>query len=333
MHRLFVTSLFVVAVAEGIAKLLSPILGGRLLAFVRRRKLKLLRRRTGPIWLRLGDYLLLGDPSRGPADAIAQLTFSIGRNLRFPNAVPFHAVLEPEWTAFSSLVHSGSTVLDVGASIGTTALALAELVGSEGTVFAFEPVPENVDLLRQTFARNKLIRCVVIDKAVWRTHGEQQRIVWSPASYMHGTMVDLDERLRLPRAQKRYTAETYVETVSLQSFIAERDLYVDLLKIDVQGAEIAVLEGLGSAARSVASIFLELHITVGENGVVKAYDWCRDAGYDVYVLHNLGFTHRLDSPTALISTLFSPAGPSEVTVIASRGHGAQELFSPPAGGY
>lgn len=329
MNTLFVTSLFIIAVGEAVAKLLRPILGSRLLAFVQRIKRNQLRRRTKPIWLRLGNYLLLGDPSRSPANAIAERTFSIGRNLRFPRAVPFRAVVEPEWAAFSALVQPGSTALDVGASIGTTALALAELVGSAGKVFAFEPVPENIDLLRQTFTRNNLLQCVLIDKAVWRTHGERQRIVWSPASYVHGTMFELDERLRLKRAHDRYSAETYVETVSLQSFIAERSLHVDLLKIDVQGAENAVLEGLGDAAASVASIYLELHITIGEDGVVKAYDFCRDAGYDVYVFDNRGFTHRLDSPIALISALFSPSGPSGVTVIASRAEGAQELFSPP----
>src|SRR5262249_19321993 len=59
---------------------------------------------------------------------------------------------EPEFGRLSSLVKSGDWALDIGANVGHYTVRLSELVGPEGRVLAFEPVPENLELLAANVA-------------------------------------------------------------------------------------------------------------------------------------------------------------------------------------
>ena len=317
--------LFLVAIAEVFAKVARPLWGGPLRA-VRRVKRGIFRRAKQPMWFRFGNHYLLAHPSKSPGDTLAQFAFSIGLTPQFPRRVSMDASLEPEAAVFEHCVPEGGVAFDVGAAIGTTVLALADRVGPAGKVLAFEPVPENVDLLSQTLARNDLTQCELIAKAVWHTSGEQQRIVWSATTHVHGTMFNLDELLSRPRAQARYVEECMVETVALKDVISQYGVQVDLLKIDVQGSEVAVLEGLGDAAEAVSTVFVELHDTIGERGVTAVFEMLKGAGYDIYGLKRGGFAVRLDSPMPLTAALLAPTGPSGLHVIASRAGGASQLF-------
>src|SRR6516162_3358285 len=57
------------------------------------------------------------------------------------------ATSEPEYARLPSWVGEGDWVVDVGANVGHYTIRLSQLVGKSGRVFAFEPVPENFELL------------------------------------------------------------------------------------------------------------------------------------------------------------------------------------------
>jgi FkbM family methyltransferase len=59
-------------------------------------------------------------------------------------------------------VRRGETWLDVGAHYGYTAVAMSRLVGGDGRVFAFEPVPETAGCLAVTRCRNQLAHLTVL---------------------------------------------------------------------------------------------------------------------------------------------------------------------------
>src|SRR5262249_36832247 len=66
-----------------------------------------------------------------------------------------HGIYEPAETRFvEANVPRGGCVLDIGANIGYYTLLFARAVGPAGRVFAFEPEPENFDLLRQNVRSN-----------------------------------------------------------------------------------------------------------------------------------------------------------------------------------
>ena len=64
------------------------------------------------------------------------------------------------------LISTGSVVWDVGAASGFHALIMARLVGPQGTVVAFEPLPENVKRLRHNIQLNGFGNITVIEQAL-----------------------------------------------------------------------------------------------------------------------------------------------------------------------
>lgn len=60
----------------------------------------------------------------------------------------------------------GDTVVEIGANVGTETMAFSDIVGRQGKVFAFEPVPTNVDVLRANALQNRRDNIIVIQQAV-----------------------------------------------------------------------------------------------------------------------------------------------------------------------
>jgi len=67
---------------------------------------------------------------------------------------------------FKRTLQPGWVVADVGAHVGYYTLLAAQIVGSEGRVFSFEPDPTNFSLLRRNIELNRLRNVVAVPKAV-----------------------------------------------------------------------------------------------------------------------------------------------------------------------
>jgi len=140
---------------------------------------------------------------------------------------------EPEVTAiFERHVGEGDTVVDIGAHIGYHTLFLAQRVGPRGKVYAFEPHPDNAALLRKTVAENGFANVVVEQKAVWNETGTGT-LFESPHNTVDHRMV----------AAGKGRAPVIVETVALDDYF-EAGTRVDLVKMDMQGAEGQALTGM-----------------------------------------------------------------------------------------
>ena len=68
-------------------------------------------------------------------------------------------------------VFSGNIVVDLGANIGYFTCLLAKIVGEGGKVFAFEPDPRNLKLLRRNIQENDYKNVIIADKAVSDVNG------------------------------------------------------------------------------------------------------------------------------------------------------------------
>ncbi|MCL6622961.1 MAG: FkbM family methyltransferase, partial [Syntrophobacterales bacterium] len=146
---------------------------------------------------------------------------------------------------FESTVKEGSIVFDVGAHVGYYSLLASILVGSAGRVVAFEPLPENVAYLKKHIQLNHLKNVIVIKKAVSDCTGEALFQEGSSRSTGH-----LSSQGNLK-----------IQTISLDDFVRENPgLAPDYLKIDVEGAELAVLVGARKLlAEKRPTIFLATH--------------------------------------------------------------------------
>jgi FkbM family methyltransferase len=167
---------------------------------------------------------------------------------------------EPEvQEALAELIEPGQTVYDVGANIGFFTILCSRLVGPQGKVYAFEPIPENVVTLRHNIALNRLTNVVVVERALSASTGTAEMFV-SPWSAFHSLNVD--------GASKRENhgpdgGEITVETITLDEFVLQQGISVpDLVKLDVEGAELLVLEGMHETLRTVQPLLLvEVHDT------------------------------------------------------------------------
>lgn len=154
----------------------------------------------------------------------------------------------------AALLEPGWVVYDVGAHIGFFSLIAARLVGPEGAVFAFEPDPENLRQLRVHVEENGARNVRLVPSPVWS------------ARDVVSFVVDTSHPIRsYGRVGGRGGAETLsLRATTLDDFSRSEGRLPDLIKIDVEGGEVEVLQGavrLLEAARPV--VFCEVHLEGG----------------------------------------------------------------------
>lgn len=144
---------------------------------------------------------------------------------------------ETETTSlFESLVKPGAGVLDIGAHVGYFSLLAARGTGSTGKVYAFEPEPQNYQLLLRNIGSNGYTNVVATQKAVCDKIGSTTLFLTSLDNGRHSTY-----QHDLPK-----TGSVTVETTTLDDFLAVKGWpRIDLAKVDVEGAEMDVLGGMG----------------------------------------------------------------------------------------
>jgi len=153
----------------------------------------------------------------------------------------FHEFEQEATLAFARLLRPGITVVDIGANIGYYTIISAQAVGVTGRVLAFEPGPDNIRILRHNVALNGLDNVTVRQEAVAANGGRLTLHLSSINPGDHRIYNGEDDDL-YNVGRTRQTVE--VESVALDDFLETLDWNVDLIKMDVQGAEHAALQGM-----------------------------------------------------------------------------------------
>ena len=146
------------------------------------------------------------------------------------------------------LVAPDDICLDLGANVGMVTLALASLVPN-GHVYAFEGSPETTLALKETLRANRLANAsaehVVVGRAAEKVDFFDIPDMRSSGHYLpmnsgrHATSVSQDTSQSVP-----------LETKSVDQIVQELGLQrLDFMKIDVEGAELDVLEGAAETFR------------------------------------------------------------------------------------
>jgi FkbM family methyltransferase len=145
--------------------------------------------------------------------------------------------------ALLALSRPGDRIWDIGAHKGYVALALARKVGRAGTVLAFEPSRVNLWFLRRHIEWNRIPNVRIVPVAVSDREGED--------SFGGGGS---SVTYRLGRGHERVRVST------LRSLAKEEGLDPpDVLKIDVEGNEAAVLRGAGDLLSQEMLLFISIH--------------------------------------------------------------------------
>ena len=196
-----------------------------------------------------------------------------------------------------SKIKKGWTVVDVGSEFGYYAIKAGLLVGDSGKVLAIEVHPETYRVLKMNIELYRLNNVVAVCEAVGNKTG---KVKLYEATDPGGTSViprrplySLD-RNRILRwlefikshdffklIHKKYAPARYVPMDTLERIAKEKDIEkIDLLKIDVEGAELDVLKGSYSILKNDKPILLvEVH---------HGYDWKPETLYGL--LRDLGYS-------------------------------------------
>lgn len=215
-------------------------------------------------------------PVRWGRSRIQAVTVDLaGIKLRMPKRYLDHFVAhayEPITQAsFEDQLRPGMVVIDVGAHIGYLAVLSSNLVGESGRVHAFEPAIENLSYLKHNVALNNRRNIEVYPFAAGPERAQRSFHI-TGASDSHGFH---------PHPMTATVETIEVTQVALDDVVTGR---VDGVKIDVEGAELSVLDGMGRI--------------IEENpGLVLWVEWMpacmRNAGYDPAALperlRSLGF--------------------------------------------
>jgi len=189
-----------------------------------------------------------------------------GRRLRFvtrgddgiPNQIFWRGWTgyEPETVPlFFELARRSQTTFDVGAHVGTFSL-LAAHANPAGRVFAFEPLPANFRRLQQNLVLNGLTNVQGIEAAVSNEMGRADFFTTDLVTIPDMSSLGRDcVRSSLDGAYADHAAGTELRTltvnvVTLNQVAREHDVTrVDLVKIDAEGRDPQVLEGMSEVLR------------------------------------------------------------------------------------
>ena len=233
--------------------------------------------RPMPLWVRVAAHLIQHQPrgryrtanwlgrrainpfwGRLPND-LGRLFFRCDLRDHIMREVCFTGRYEPQETALLKLlVRPGMTLVDVGANWGYFSLAAAHLVGSSGRVVSVEADPRACRTLRDNVARNGLEPVVrVLEMAASDRRGALRLQEYAPGASVSGnygltsttTVVDGGRQFEVPARP-------------LDEAMDESDIdRIDVLKMDIEGAEAAALRGLDRRLSDdrIGVIVLEVH--------------------------------------------------------------------------
>jgi FkbM family methyltransferase len=209
----------------------------------------------------------------------------------------FHKYYEkPESLVWLEFCNSADVIFDVGANVGYYSLLAASDPLKQ--VFSFEPVSFTFEKLRRNIALNKF-RNVTAVRSVVSNRAEAIKIYFRDSLNMGMSSV-------VPSQEN--TAFEEVQGITLDEFVRQKEIKrVDLVKIDVEGSEVLVLEGMKSVlTHSRPALMMEVtQETLERFGytVENLYKYLGDLGYQAYDIIGERVISKIHTPKEKIGLL------------------------------
>lgn len=198
----------------------------------------------------------------------------------------YFGVWEPHISAFiSSRLRLGDCFIDIGSNIGYYSLLTSRLVGQNGKVVAIEASPKIFDMLQNHISINKAVNIRAINKAV---SNARSRVV-----VHHGKGSNIGSTSLLKSFDDTSIPDAEVDAAPLGELLLSDEIAkARLIKIDVEGAEWLVIEGMHSVfqkLRENVEILMEVDSDQLEQ-FGKTFDdvlnELKKYGFNAYVIRN-----------------------------------------------
>jgi FkbM family methyltransferase len=159
--------------------------------------------------------------------------------------------------------------IDVGAHIGKYALQVAKIVGEKGLVIAIEASPINYNVLLKNCRLNNIRNVIALNIAAWKSNGELKLFIGDVGGH-HSV------KLNFGLGFIKVSAKA-LDNVLKELYINR----VDWIKIDVEGAEYEVLEGLKSTIQQYKPTLI---IEVLKENLEKVTKFMNESNYIVKLI-------------------------------------------------
>ena len=212
---------------------------------------------------------------------------------------------EPEVHFLEKLISPGDVFVDAGANCGVYTVAAAHFAGPSGKVLAFEPGEDSLAMLRRNVQLNRFNHVHVFPLALSESSGTARLY-----SHNHGA-----SSFTLGRTEEGDRLSFDIETATLDSVLARESItQVDVIKMDVEGAEELILRGATQLFdRCQPKVIFEINppaisrLNLSQQG---AWDFLETRGYQFFIMQENG---------ALVS-LKTPPGAANVIALHPRAH-------------
>lgn len=204
-----------------------------------------------------------------------------------------------------SYLTPGTVCIDVGAQMGYLSLAMATSAQRQTVVHAFEPEDQNAARFLENMALNSITNVQLHREAVSNVEGTLQLFLSKTANAgTHSTLYN----------ERTVTEESIqIPAITLDAFVRKHGLQrLDLIKVDVEGAEFEVLQGADHVLRTLRPrVILELCDTLQiERGLSSRQikEFMVERGYSPYTIADDGapVPSPLDEPHVNDNVLFIP---------------------------
>lgn len=195
----------------------------------------------------------------------------------------------------------GDVFIDVGAHYGYFSQLAATLVGPQGQVYSFEASPSSFNILVENKKQFQNIQ--FYNRAVSNTK-EGVSIYEFPNLYSEYNSLTCNQHRKEAWFKKNLPKETEVKAIRLQDFISGKRIDSCFIKIDVEGSEDKVIEGLGEyLATHSPLIALEYFSSkLGNKAHRRAEDILRSFGFQAFRISPNGSLEKIDAATEHLDT-------------------------------
>lgn len=170
-------------------------------------------------------------------------------------------------------LQGGDTVIDVGAAWGFNTVGFSQKVGNKGRVVAIEPDKDSLVILRKNIEANRCRNVTVVEKGLW-----------SKKTKMKFWLNEYPGTSSLVTQREEFIETTEIEVDTLDNILEELGIgKVALIKMDIEGAEIEALKGMGrvlSNNNNVKVVVASYHIVDGQPTYKTITPMMKRMGFD-----------------------------------------------------
>lgn len=194
---------------------------------------------------------------------------------------------------FKERIKKGSVIADIGANVGLYSVIASKLTGDSGQVYCFEPEPSNYELLLKNMRLNKCKNMITEPIAVGDKSG---------GALLYKESGSIGTHSLIP---KTYEGQQTIEVnvVSLDKYFKNRKR-IDVMKLDVEGFELNVLNGAKDTLKKVKVLFFEYTSSV-DNSNKKV--WPEGLNYfsNFYIINEKDKSLKVINPNAILKLAYA----------------------------